>query len=479
MKISELGLAVASLCVMAAVPARAEVKLAPIFSSNMVLQQQATVRVHGTAAAGSNVKVTAPWQRKAIETRAGSDGEWSLELPTPSYSGPYDITVSDRDGKVTLENVLVGDVWLCGGQSNMEMPMRGFSGQPVHGTIDMIAGADADRDLRLFQQPKAWSTTPRAEVDSGRWVVETPASVGDFSAVGYIFGNYIQRVIDQPIGLIQCCWSNSKIETWMPREVFENKFPDIELPTADQTEFGWLEGTPTLLYNAMVNPWKGFPIKGVVWYQGEANNPYPEMYRKLFPAMAEAWREVFRNDSMPIYYVQLAPYNAGDGRAFNYAEFRQVQAELLDVVPNVGMATIGDVGDSIFIHAPKKMKVGERLAYLALEQTYGREGADVKAPIARACGFNPEEKTVWITFDNSGNGLIPTQCVLSGFEVVDADGNIYPADARAYGGNGVAVWSPIDHPVEVRYCFRNYYEASLFNNMYIPASPFKLKINYE
>lgn len=476
MKILNRGLVSLMALVSMSTGANAEIKLSPVFSDDMVLQQNAVVRVHGTAVADSKVKVSVPWLHKPVETRSDNTGSWSLELPTPGYGGPYEITVGDKDGTLTLGNVLVGDVWVCGGQSNMEMPMRGFSGQPVYGTVDMIVKADSGRNLRLYKQPRDWSTTPKTDVDSGRWAVESPLTVGDFSAVGYIFGNYVQNVLDIPVGLIQCCWSNSKIEAWMPREVFESKFQDAELPAVGQTEFGWLEGTPTLLYNAMVNPWDGFPVKGVVWYQGEANNPYPEMYKKLFPECVKEWQRVFRNDSMPFYYVQLAPYNAGDGRAFNYAEFRQAQAELLDMVPNVGMAATGDLGDSIFIHAPKKMKVGERLAYLALEQTYGRVGADVKVPIARACGFNPDEKTIWITFDNQGLGLIPTQCELSGFEVVDADGNIHDAVAKTYGGNGVAVWSPVDNPVEVRYGFRNYYEASLFNNMYIPASPFKMSV---
>ena len=174
--------------------------------------------------------------------------------------------------------------------------------------------------------------------------------------------------------------------------------------------------------------------------------------------------------------MQLASFNAGDCEAFNYAEFRQAQSDLLYMVPNVAMATIGDAGDPVFIHAPRKLKVGQRLAYLALDKTYGRTGADVYPPIARAAGFNPADSTIWITFDNPGRGLIPTQQYLDEFEVVDADGNIYEAKAKTFGGNGVTVWSPIADPVQVRYGFHNCFEATLFNNMHIPASPFKLDI---
>lgn len=454
----------------------AKVTVSPIFSDNMVLQQQATVTMHGKSAPGNDVKIKTSWNGKTVKTHAEADSTWSAQFDTPVHGGPYTITVSDRDSKEVFENILVGDVWVCGGQSNMEMSMSGFSGQPVEGTLDMIVKADPKRRLRLFQQPRDYSTTPKDTPAGGTWVEQTPAAVREFSAVGYIFGDLINEVIDIPVGLIQCAYSDSKIEAWMPREALETNFPDIALPTADQTEFGWLTGTPTLLYNAMVNPWKGFPVKGVVWYQGEANNPYPQLYKQLFPVMVREWQKVFVNDSLPFYYVQLASYNAGDCEALNYAEFRQAQADLLYMVPNVAMATIGDAGDPVFIHAPRKLKAGQRLAYLALDKTYGREGADVRPPIARAAGYNPNDSTIWVTFDNPGRGLIPTQCYLDEFEVVDADGNVYEAKAKTFGGNGVTVWSPIADPVEVRYGFHNCFEATLFNNMHIPASPFRLGI---
>lgn len=453
-----------------------EVRMNQVFTGDMVLQQQARVTLRGTAAPGSRVRVRAGWRSGTSDTRADAGGNWMLPIDTPVAGGPYDIVVSDRDGSVTLGGVLIGDVWVCGGQSNMEMPMRGFHGQPVEGTLDMIARARADRPVRLFRQRHAWSVTPVADIDSATWTLCTPASVGDFSAVGYIFGDYLQDVVDIPVGLIQCCWSNSRIEAWMPREAFVNDFPDITLPVPGQTEFGWLEGTPTLLYNGMVEGWKGFPVKGVIWYQGEANHPAPAQYEKLFPVWAQAWRETFANDTLPVYYVQLVPHNAGDPQGTAWADFREVQTRLADTTPHVGMVTTGDIGDSIFIHAPLKLEVGRRLARLALDGTYGRQDADVKGPVARTCAYNEAENSVWITFDNHGNGLIPTQRYLDGFEIVDSQGNIHEAKAKAFGGNGIAVWSPVPDPVEVRYGYHNYYEATLFNNMMIPAAPFRLVI---
>ena len=453
--------------------AHAVVKPARIFSDNMVLQQNAVVRLHGTAKAKSEVKVSTDWNKNKLKTVADASGAWSVELPTPSYGGPYDIKITDGDGDVTLSDVLIGNVWVCGGQSNMEMPVKGFAGQPSHGTIDLIAKTHPSRELRLFRQPRDWSTTPKDSVIGGEWTRATSAAVADFSVVGYVFGNYIQEALDIPVGLIQCCWSNSKIEAWMARETFDSQFKDIELPTAGQTEFGWREGTPTLLYNAMVNPWEGFPVAGAIWYQGEANSINPEPYRQLFPAMVEDWQKVFRNPEMPFYYVQLAPFGAkGDG----ICRMREVQRQLLDDMPNIGMATIGDCGDSVFIHPPKKIPVGERLAYLALEKTYGRQGISADAPRIKSASLGEDGKTITIEWHNSANGLTPTRVPLSGFEVVDPFGKVYPAEATALGHDKVVVTSPVKNPVEVRYGYHNYYESSLFNNVGIPAAPFRYEL---
>lgn len=457
--------------------AAAEVSLSPIFSSNMVLQQQAQVEMRGTARPGSRVTVTPSWNKKSrVTATADASGAWNATLATPAAGGPYSITVADPDGSVELSDVLIGDVWVCGGQSNMEMPLRGFAGQPAAGTADMIARADAARDLRLFKQPRAYNTVPNTDVTGGTWTHVTPRTAGDFSAVGYVFGDYLQDVIDIPVGLIQCCWSDSRIEAWMPRGVLADGFPEVKLPAEDQTKFGWLTGTPTLLYNGMVAPWEGFPVKGLIWYQGEANSADPGQYKQLFPAFRDEWARLFRNDSLPVYFVQLAPYSGGDPSATKWARFRQAQAELLDELPNLGMASTGDLGDSVFIHPPKKIEVGRRLARLALEDTYGREGADVKAPVARTAAYNPKDSTVVITFDNAESGMTPTRCDLAEFEVVDPYGRLHKAVGRAWGNNKVAVKSPVKDPVEVRYGFHNLYEATLFNNAGVPASPFAMKI---
>ena len=443
----------------------AKVTLPAHFGDGMVLQQKSSVPMHGTATAGAKVTINASWAKKAVVTTADANGTWSATLSTPAYGGPFTITVSD--GKpLTLSNVLVGEVWICAGQSNMEMPMKGFRGQPTHGTADLILSASPRLKIRLLQQKNDWATTEKPEIEPVKWTEAETDAVAEFSAVGYVFGKTIYDALDVPVGLIQCDWSMSTIETWMPRTTFEAKFPEISLPAVDGKDFGWIQGTPTLAWNAMVAPWKGFPVAGVIWFQGEANTANAERYSRLFPAMVADWRAHFgNNDAMPFFYAQLAPWNDGDCRGTRWADFRQMQNELLKSVPGTGMVTIGDLGDSIFIHFPKKIEVGKRFAYLALEKAYGRKGIKSQAPIAKCC--TPDSPTsVIIEFEGGEDGLTPENAVLSGFELVDAFGDVHEAKAQILNSDKkVRVWTDwLQYPVEVRYGYHNYYESSLFNN---------------
>lgn len=455
----------------------AKVTLPAHFGDGMVLQQKSSVPMHGTATAGAKVTINASWAKKAVVTTADANGTWSATLSTPAYGGPFTITVSD--GKpLTLSNVLVGEVWVCAGQSNMEMPMKGFRGQPTHGTADMILSASPRLKIRLLQQKNDWATTEKPEIEPVKWTEAETDAVAEFSAVGYVFGKTIYDALDVPVGLIQCDWSMSTIETWMPRTTFEAKFPEISLPAVDGKDFGWIQGTPTLAWNAMVAPWKGFPVAGVIWFQGEANTANAERYSRLFPAMVADWRAHFgNNDAMPFFYAQLAPWNDGDCRGTRWADFRQMQNELLKSVPNSGMVTIGDLGDSIFIHFPKKIEVGKRFAYLALDKAYGRKGIKSQAPIAKCC--TPDSPTsVIIEFEGGEDGLTPENAVLSGFELVDAFGDVHEAKAQILNSDKkVRVWTDwLQYPVEVRYGYHNYYESSLFNNAGLPAAPFSMEV---
>ena len=472
---------IASLFVISAMVSNAQITMPSFFNDNMVLQQNSIVTFRGTAKPNAKVTIDTGWNNKKVSTRSDDKGNWATEISTPTYGGPFDIVVSDGEAK-TLKNVYVGEVWLCSGQSNMEMPLRGFTGQPVEGSLEMIAEASSHRNIRLFRQENAWSTTPLNDITNAKWELPTSDAVAQFSAVGYVFAEQLEKSLDVPIGIIQCAWSMSTIQAWMPRETFSTQFPDVKLPNikGKEEDFGWLQGTPTLLWNAMVNPWKDFPIAGVLWYQGEANTPDAKLYGKLFPAMVNDWRKLFNNEKLPFYYAQLAPWKDTGCEKTLWSDFRQVQNDLLSEVKYTGMVTTGDLGDSLFIHFPKKIHVGKRFAYLALNKVYGNKGIMSDAPIATSCEKN-EDGTYWIRFKGGENGLTPENKQHQGFELVDFKGKVYPAQAQILNSsNVVKVWNEkVPYPIEVRYGYHNYYESSLFNNVGIPAAPFKMKIEHK
>lgn len=452
----------------------AKITLTSIWGDNMVLQQQAEVTFHGKTNSGKRVYACASWNKRKVYVDSDHNGQWRLKLQTPEAGGPYTITFSDGE-ELTLKNILIGEVWFCSGQSNMEMPVKGFRGQPVFGSQPYIASANPKRALRFYTVKNAWSTTPKEEGIEGQWSEASPAEVANFSATAYFFGNQLQQSLDIPVGLIHCSWSMSKIEAWMNKETL-SCFSEVALPDINQTEFEWTAGTPTLLWNAMVNPWKGFPVKGVIWYQGEANTPNPELYKRLFPSMVTQWRSFFNHPDMPFYYVQIAPWKSEGNDKLDWAWFRQCQLEIMNEVPHVGMVTTGDLGSETFIHSPYKIKVGERLAYWALAKTYGLEGIQYSGPVYQS--HKVKGNVVEVNFKYAEEGLTPENQQLKGFEIAGKDGIFKLAKAEIINGSSsVKVWNDsIDEPSEVRYCFRNYMIGELGNNAGLPASPFRMII---
>ncbi len=462
------------LCVFS-LPLFSTINLYPIWGDNMVLQQNSQVIFAGHSTSSKSIYAIASWDNKKVYAERKENGYFELSLTTPSYGGPYTIYFHDGD-VLTLDNILIGEVWFCSGQSNMEMPVKGFRGQPVHDALPYILEAKESRPLRLYTVENRWNTTPQKTGIIGEWKTLSSKNVAEFSATGYFFGDLLQKTLDVPVGLINCSWSASKIEAWMSEQAL-NIFPDIEIPQKDIKEFGWPAGTPTLLWNGMVHPWKGFPIKGVIWYQGEANSPNPQLYKELFPVMVNEWREFFNSPDMPFYYVQIAPWQSEGVDKLDWALFRQAQLELMDEVHNVGMVTTLDAGSEKFIHPPHKIKVGERLAYWALGDTYGLEGFKYSPPVFENAQL--KDGFIEVTFRNGEDGLTPENEVFDGFELVDKEGTVYPAKAEIINGSPVVkVWNDqVPQPVEVRYCFRNYMPGSLFNNLKIPAAPFRAAIN--
>jgi len=444
----------------------AEIKLPSIFSDNMVLQQQSEVSFWGKATASSNVTIKTSWNGKSYSVRADKDGNWKTKVATPSAGGPYSITISDGKS-ITLKDVLIGEVWVCSGQSNMEMTMKGYFNQPVTGANEYIA-TSSNNNIRLITVPRTSSLTPVDDFN-GSWVNCEPGNVADFSATAYFFGLYLSKVLQVPIGLISTSWSGTRIEPWMSEEAIK-RFDWVTLPDKTVKQENLSPQTPTVLFNTMINPIAGFGIRGAIWYQGESNRLEPDRYLKLLPGMVEDWRRVWNVGEFPFYYVQIAPFDYGLA-SLNSAFLREVQLKASTTIPNVGMAVVMDTGEKDCIHPANKKAAGDRLALLALARTYGKKGFASEGPLLKE--MKVEGNQVKLTFHNAPMGLTSFGKELSCFEVAGANKRFYPAKAFITTA-GITLFSPsVNEPVAVRYAFKDWVVGDLFNILGLPASSFR------
>jgi sialate O-acetylesterase len=461
-KVSALIMSLLALSVMV----KAEVKLPSIFSDNMVMQQQTEAALWGTATANSTVRITTSWNKKTYSAKVGTDGKWKIKVSTPAAGGPYSITITE--GKtIVLKNVLIGEVWVCSGQSNMEMPMKGFRNQPVNGSNEIIA-TSANHQIRLITIPKITSLTPLDDFN-GSWKMCEPENVNEFSATAYFFGLMLNQSLDVPIGLINTSWGGTRIEPWISESGFRD-FDWVKLPDKSIQQEKLSQQTPTVLYNAMINPIAGYGIRGAIWYQGESNrNEYPQ-YEKLMPGLALNWRSIWGIGDFPMYYVQIAPYDYGITGA-NSAFLREAQLKASTAIPNFGMACIMDTGEKMCIHPANKKAAGSRLAYLALVKTYGKKGIACEGPVLKE--MSVEGSQVKLTFINSPNGLSSFGKELNCFEVAGANKRFFPAEAFITT-TGITLFSPsVNEPVAVRYAFKDFIMGDLFNIEGLPASSFR------
>jgi sialate O-acetylesterase len=446
--------------------ANAEIKLPAIFGDNMVLQQQTDAAIWGKATPGSNVRITTSWNNRSYSGHADSEGKWKIKVATPSAGGPYTVTISDGKA-VTLKNVMIGEVWVCSGQSNMEMPMRGYSNQPVLGSNEYIA-TSANPNIRLITVSRKVSYSPLDDFESS-WKQASPETVSSFSATAYFFGLMLNRALDVPVGLINTSWGGTMIQPWISAEGCRN-FDFIQLPeNANRPEIPSPQ-VPTVLYNGMINPLAGFGIKGAIWYQGESNRNEPDKYQKLMPALAENWRMKWGIGDFPMYYVQIAPFDYGP-TGLSSAYLREAQLKAVSEGKNLGMACIMDCGEKDIIHPANKKAAGDRLAYQALVKTYGKKGFACDGPVLKEMKI--EGNQVMLTFDNAVMGLTSFGKGLYGFEVAAANKRFYPAEAYITA-MGVTLFSPaVPAPVAVRYAFKDFTTGDLFNIEGLPASSFR------
>ncbi len=444
----------------------ADVTLPAIFGNNMVLQQQTDAALWGKARPGATVRINTSWNKRSYSANAGRDGSWKLKVQTPGAGGPYTITLTE--GKtITLRNIMIGEVWICSGQSNMEMPMKGFRNQPVTGSLEYVISS-TNNNIRLFTVTKAASITPLDDLE-GSWKTCEPENVNDFSATAYFFGLSLFRSLNVPIGLINTSWGGTRIEPWISESGLK-KFDWVRLPDKSQSAKANMM-TPTGLFNAMVNPIVGFAIRGGIWYQGESNRNEYEQYVKLMPGLVEDWRALWGVGEFPFYYVQIAPYDYGIQGGSNSAYLREAQLKASTAIPNIGMACIMDTGEKDCIHPANKKAAGDRLALLALAKTYGKNGFTCKGPELKEMTI--EGNMARLTFDNAPNGLTTFGKVPECFEIAGSNRRFFPAQA-IITNNGVTVFSPsVAAPVAVRYAFKDFIIGDLFNTEGLPASSFR------
>lgn len=450
----------------------AQIKLPEIVSSNMVLQRNTTINIWGWAAPSEKITIKTSWKREEIHVIANNDGTWKVEVATTNSKVPQTISLKSKTSDITLQNILFGEVWLCSGQSNMEMPLKGFNGQPTFGAAQAIMHAN-NPNLRLFSvERNASKEALDALKKTNGWEIVSPETATNFSAVAYFFGQQLQEILDVPVGLIHTSWGGSSVEAWTSKEAL-SEFQTVDLEKVDISNKPNI--IPTVLFNAMIHPIISYTIKGVLWYQGENNRGKPEEYKKLFPAMVKDWRGRWNQGDFPFYYTQIAPFNYGGNHQFeisiNSAFMREAQLDCLELIPNSGIAITLDLGDATSIHPPKKKEVADRLLMNALNQTYGMKAVKYLSPIYKSLEIKNNQ--IELTFKNIDLGLYAFDS-LKDFEIAGEDKVFYPAEAKIVNRKFVHVSSEkVPNPVAVRYAWRNFVQASLFDNVLLPLSSFR------
>jgi sialate O-acetylesterase len=473
------GMVLTSLVLFSATAARAEVTLPSVIGSHMVLQREAPCPIWGWATAGEEVSVEFADQK--LGTKADADGKWIVRLK-PMKANATGATMTIR-GKNTLalDDILVGEVWLCSGQSNMEWTVSS-SNNPQ----EEISAANHPQ-IRHIKIPHVPTTKPQDNVPSDGWKVCTPQTAGNFTAVGYYFGRHLMNELDVPVGLIGSNWGGTRIEPWTPPVGFK-RVPALknivdkldEYPATTQqknpkdpndVKTVVNHQSPLALYNGMIHPLVPFAIKGAIWYQGESNNGEGMLYYEKMKALIAGWRTVWNNPDMPFLYVQLAPYNYGPNDPTRLAGIWEAQTEALSI-PNTGMAVTVDIGNIKDIHPKNKQDVGKRLALWALAKSYGKTGLVYSGPLYK--DMKVDGSKVRLSFEHVGSGLVSRDDKpLSNFTIAGEDNKFVAAKAEIDGGTVVVSSDEVTKPVAVRFGWDQLAEPNLSNKEGLPASPFR------
>jgi sialate O-acetylesterase len=445
---------------------QAEVKLPAIFCDKMVMQQQSDCHIWGTANANHTVKVKTSWDRQPYQVKTDATGKWNLTIKTPKAGGPYLMTLNDGT-ETQIKNIMIGEVWICSGQSNMEMPIKGFKGQPVEDALHILMNCEDDK-LRLFTVKRNASLTPATDV-TGQWSTASSESVREFSATAYYYGRALRQALHVPVGLIVVSWGGSACEAWMAADWLK-AFPTVRLPKDDADVKKRLNRCPTALYEGMLKPIIGYAMRGVIWYQGEDNVNRYSNYADLLTTMIRGWRNDWQEGDFPFYYCQIAPYDYSliQWHGSEYLREQQMKAE--SMLPNVRMAVLMDAGLEYGIHPHKKQVAGERLAMLSLASTYGMKGMPEFA-VYRGVTFSND--TADVTFDHSKEWVYFNHGTKSDlFEIAGEDKVFYPAQAWISRNHVYVKSAEVKHPVAVRYAFHDWADGDLMHDG-LPISSFR------
>ncbi len=480
MKIS-CRITLVSFVVMFASLAVADVRLPAIIGDSMVMQRQTEAAVWGWADPGEKIDVGASWQSSLIKaTTADKDGNWKVSIKTPDAGGPYKIIIKGKN-TVELENILIGEVWIASGQSNMEMPIAKASNAytGIKDSAEEIAAANYPK-IRLFQVGKFSSKEPLDDVGPGivmygipesacKWQTCTPKTVPMFSSTAYFFARKLHQDLRVPVGIIDSSWGGTSAEVWTPAAGLEKLGYKNELKQAADSPQNPRKKIPTRLYNGMIHPLRNFTIKGAIWYQGEGNSSRANKYRDLMATMINQWRAAFSNE-FPFYFAQISPYTYRGN--INSAFLREAQLETMLSVSKTGMAVTMDIGNLTDIHPKNKQEVGRRLALWALAKDYGKKDIVYSGPTYKS--MKVEGDKIRLSFDYAEAGLKTRDGKeISHLTIAGADKKFVEAKGVIEGDIVVVSSEAVKNPVAARYGWSNTAMPNLANKAGLPASSFR------
>lgn len=462
-------------CAAIGMAAAAKVRLPHIISDGMVIEQNTDVNFWGWASPGKAVKVTTSWTKDKQTVTADKSGRWSIKVHSPKAGfTPLSITFNDGD-RVTVNNILSGEVWLCGGQSNMEMPMEGWDNCPTKGYNDEMLAAGRHGGIHVCTIPRVWSDTIHTDADCS-WKAVSAATLGEASATAYYFARTLYETLNIPVGIIVACRGGSTIEAWLtPENVKANTDLPLEIGAVKKRFGNWDSGYPACWYRGTLYPTIGYTVKGFIYYQGCSNVGSPVgYYSKLMKVLVDQWRKDFGSDKLPFYFVQISPYIYSNADDIPAALLRDEQYKASKMISNCGMVCTEDLvypWETHNIHPAQKDKVGQRLATLALKHDYGYSA--LLTENAEYESMSISHDTVTVKLRNMYRGFYPTGR-MTGFEVAGDDKAFHDAEAWTVGKNVVQMrCAAVKNPVAVRYCFRNFKLGDVHNSAGLPLVPFR------